>query len=278
MHARWALLGLLGLFAPPAAAALFTVGGFSFDDQMGANTVTILQGDVVTRRSGFIPGPGFDINRGLGDLLLAGQGDTTPRVRPRFVELGDQNSVDQVEMIELNVFHNRVIRNSLPGDDFVVFENGLAGRPEPFAVSFKVIGQDWSPWRYEFADTYTSDIGSVPGGAVQVFATGFDLGTFGFGPGNLLTHVRLRNLINGDLVSEPDGFGWLGGSFAPQTGPLGTGDFTFGPPGQWDPDITFVAGLAAPFNPALAGAPHMPEPGTWALLGAGALLLRRRRR
>lgn len=288
-HSRALLLIIgLGCGLGGARAGVFTVGGFTFDEALAPTSASVVQGPVETDHSAFVPGAGFDVNKGTGDMIRAFYGDTTVRRQPRHAILGQDGSSSVQDIIELTWGGTR-ISNGVAADDFVIYENGNVGKPEPFGVAIKVGGL-WSQYRYEFADTYTATPAAVPGWTIKVFATGFDMqsynaGGFVVGSGAQLEAIRIMNLVTADGVTSNTGQGFVRkrtgnvspGIFSPKTGPLGSTTF-FGP-GQYDADITYVAGLSTLVGANGRTPTTNPEPGTMALLagGAGVLAWRRRR-
>jgi hypothetical protein len=131
--------------------------------------------------------------------------------------------------------------NGLPndvGNDFVVYENGNIGASEGYAVAVRLAGSEtFTRFRYEFYDTFESEIPTNPNAGV--LATAFDLSDFGIALGQSIDAIQIINLQSSDLV-DGDGEGFLSNS---GTSPL---DPTTGEPftsDRLDPDITFVAGL-----------------------------------
>ncbi|MBP0028983.1 PEP-CTERM sorting domain-containing protein [Roseofilum sp. Guam] len=150
------------------------------------------------------------------------------------------------------------------GNDLVVYENGGVGAPEAFAVSVRKAGEtDFSEYLYQFSDHFSA--------TYQVFATVFDLSSFGLGAGDAIDAIRIRNLAPSDLVSGSDGQGFLGGSYTAFTHAGGSG---FDINTKLDADITYVAGLNDVFTPLPPSEQpsDVPEPSAiLGLVGVGLL-------
>ena len=141
------------------------------------------------------------------------------------------------------------------GNDMVVYESGNAGAPEAFAVAVRRQGQtDFTNFLYRFSSSYNPE--------TDLFATGFDLSDFGLGEGDAIDAIRIANLIGTDRVTE-DGQGFLGGQFAPTTGPQGGGKYASN---RFDPDIAYVVGLHDVVRP-VSQTPEQSVPEPTSILG-----------
>lgn len=210
--------------AESAKAATFSVGGYTWD---AANSV--VSGSIVSGSQNISGFPAFFMgnqpevaNKTVGSILGFGS-DTS-------VELGDDKNRG---VIELNWGSGMSLANAA-GKDFVVYENGSWSAPEAFAVAVRKVGQNnFSEFRYQFSNGFET----------PVFATGFELSDFGIGENEEIDAIRIMNLIATDKVSGADGQGFVGGNFAPLTGPFGLGNYTSD---KFDSDITYVVGLHSP--------------------------------
>ncbi|MBD2234299.1 hypothetical protein [Phormidium tenue] len=130
------------------------------------------------------------------------------------------------------------------GDDFVVFENGFARAPEDYAVAVRSSTTgEFTPFRYEFFDSYDETAVNGPADGTGLFATAFDLSDFGLAAGDAIDAIRIVSLLNTDTVDSADGQGVVNFNETHHTNLLGD---LFDRPlsiGKSDPDITLVAGL-----------------------------------
>lgn len=131
------------------------------------------------------------------------------------------------------------------GDDFVVYENGFARLPEDYAVAVRstATGQ-FTPFRYEFFDSYDETAVNGPADGTGLFATAFDLSDFGLAAGEAIDAIQIVSLLNDDTVDGADGQGLVTLTEPKDLGLLGN---LLDRPlslGKSDPDITLVAGLS----------------------------------
>ncbi|PZU94450.1 MAG: hypothetical protein DCF32_22845 [Leptolyngbya sp.] len=130
------------------------------------------------------------------------------------------------------------------GDDLVVYENGFARVPEDYAVAVRstATGQ-FTPFRYEFFDSYDETAVNGPADSTGLFATAFDLSDFGLATGEAIDAIRIVSLLNDDTVDGADGQGVVTLNESkplPLLGNLLDRPLSLG---KSDPDITLVAGL-----------------------------------
>lgn len=242
--------------AQSAVAATFTSAGYTWDSANSVVGGSIVSGsqNISGFSASFLPDKPEVASKTVGSILGLNPGQNTS------VNLGDDQNRG---VIELNWGNGMSLTNE-DGKDFVVYENGSWLSPEAYAVSVRKVGQNsFSEFRYEFSEGFETN----------VFATGFDLSDFGIGNDEAIDAIRIANLLATDKVNGADGRGFLGGSFAPQTGEFGVGNYGSG---KFDADITFVAGLHSP--------KPVPEPGSalsllgLGLVGAGAMLKRKQQK
>ncbi|MCL1466274.1 PEP-CTERM sorting domain-containing protein [Argonema galeatum] len=236
-----------------ATAASLTVAGYTWDaaDSVVGGSIVSGSENISGFYANFLANQPEVASKTVGSILGFDPGVSTS------VNLGDDTNRG---VIELNWGNGMSLRNAA-GKDLVVYENGSWGSPEAYAVSVRKVGSgSFSEFRYEFSDGFETN----------VFATGFDLSDFGIGNDEAIDAIRITNLLATDKVNGADGRGFLGGSFAPQTGGFGEGNYE---PNKFDADLTFVAGLHKPTP--------VPEPTSalallvFGVAGAGAVLKRR---
>jgi len=228
-------IALLLTTPQPAAAQVFTVGGYSWDAANGPTRAFPVQPDNVGgfsfSDSDFLYNqPSFDRTRTIGWMM-----NGSPTGRARYVELG--NSVNR--QIILVDWEGKRLPN-LSGEDFVVYEVGSLGAPEGFMVAVRKKGAtEFSPWRYEFANSFTT--------GYNVFATAYNLSDFGLQEGESIDAIMIANLIEADRVDSPSGQGnvILGGGtgYVPMQGPQSATPNQPYPTTRFDPDIVYVAAL-----------------------------------
>lgn len=216
---------------------MFTIGDVTFDE-----TDLVTQGSIV---------------RGSSNSLLFGSGLQFPDLLDKTV--GSLVGGSSGQSIALGNFFKRSAIAltwqaglgpvNQTGDDVVVYENGFFEGPEAYAVAVRSVATgQFSPFRYEFFDTYDDAAVNGPADGAGVFATAFDLSDFGLAPGEAIDAIQIVNLVITDRVDGADGQGIVSlvplRGFKPRVSPTGTPfDLT-----KFDPDITLVAGLnsAAP--------------------------------
>lgn len=185
------------------------------------------------------------------------------------VELGNANGTAR-SILQLD--WGGALLNNRSGNDLVVYESGNSGAPEAFAVAVRRQGQtDFSNFLYRFSSSYNAE--------TDLFATAFDLSDFGLGEGDAIDAIQIANLIGTDRVSGADGQGFLGGQYAPTTGPQGGGAYSSG---RFDADIAYAVGLHNVVRPvAQAASQSVPEPtsilGLLAFSGFGVNSVRKRK-
>lgn len=283
----------LALGAAGAHAQTYTVAGFTWNVADSFNVATVVQGTVANGGES-LPGSALgtapEANLSLG-RLIGGTGTTLIRG----ATLDGLNTVASPrDIVQLSWNDGRYLVNGA-GNEFVVYENGDLGQPEAFAVAVRVRGQSsFSTYRYEVYDS--QQVNSPASTTRHAIATAFDLSSFGLAAGAEIDAIRIMNLVPTDRVATAtsgtvsnspatsfnglafgQGFVNVGGaSFIPDPrGPAGVfvGGFpTSGTGGlnnyggfssEYDPDIVYVGLLAQP----------VPEPGEWALMAAGLMLL-----
>ncbi|HEY9708106.1 MAG TPA: VCBS repeat-containing protein [Oculatellaceae cyanobacterium] len=206
----------------------YTVAGWTWNPLNAVTNGSIISGQsaISTFASGFLESEGQPLANQTVGSLLSNQSNFS-------VTLGNSSTRSQIEL----TWGRQGLLNSV-GNDFVVYENGDINEPEGYAVAVRIAGSDtFTPFRYEFYDTFESQLTTNP--QAGVLATAFDLSDFGLANGQLIDAIRIINLQPDDLVNG-QGQGFLGTS---GVSPL---DPTTGQPfavGRLDPDITFVAGL-----------------------------------
>lgn len=207
--------------------------------------------------SGSLNSFGASLNGPLGSSQTVGE--ILGKEPGTFVDLGHNGNVGTIELD----WGGNLLANE-DGNDLVVYENGGIGAPEAFAVSVRKAGEtDFSEYLYQFSDHFSA--------TYQVFATVFDLSSFGLGAGDAIDAIRIRNLAPSDLVSGSDGQGFLGGSYTAFTHAGGSG---FDINTKLDADITYVAGLNDVFTPLPPSEQpsDVPEPSAiLGLVGVGLL-------
>ncbi|MBD2114249.1 MULTISPECIES: hypothetical protein [Cyanophyceae] len=212
--------------------ATFTIAGFTFDEN-----------DLVTDGS---------IIDGASRTLFFGSGLQFPELSDNTVGslVGGSNS----QSIALGSLFNRSTieltwdAGSGPinqaGDDLVVYENGFARVPEDYAVAVRSTATGhFTPFRYEFFDSYDETAVNGPADGTGLFATAFDLSDFGLATGEAIDAIRIVSLLNNDTVDGADGQGVVTlneTSHLPFLGNLFDRPLSLG---KSDPDITLVAGL-----------------------------------
>ncbi|MEJ5252880.1 MAG: hypothetical protein HPY54_13055 [Chthonomonadetes bacterium] len=219
----------------PVCAQTYSVGGYTWDVVNGVRRVLPVDPPGISGfnfyDSEFLKDTDFDRTKTLGWLMSG----TSPSGNPRFVELG--NSITR--KIILVDWEGMRLPNA-PGEDLVVYEVGSVGAPEGFMIAVRKKGStEFSPWRYEFANTFTA--------GYLVFATAFNLDDFGLAEGESIDAILIANLIEADRVDSPSGQGNVilggGSGFVPVQGPLSD---TPNQPYQvtrFDADIVYVGVL-----------------------------------
>lgn len=223
------------LLALMASAQTYSVGGYTWNIADGVKRVLPVDpGEISGFRffdSEFLVDTDFDRTKSLGWLMSG----SSPSGKPRFVELGD--SVGRKVIL---VDWEGMRLPNRPGEDIVVYEVGSAGIPEAFMVAVRKKGATtFSPWRYEFANTFTS--------GYFVFATAFNLDDFGVAEGESIEAIRIANLIAADRVDHSSGQGNVilggGSGFVPLQGPLSDTPGQPYPVTSFDADIVYVGVL-----------------------------------
>lgn len=212
--------------------ATFTIAGFTFDET-----------DLVT---------GGSIVDGASRTLFFGSGLQFPELLDNTVGslVGGSNG----QSIALGNLFNRSTLEltwdaglgpvNQAGDDFAVYENGFARVSEDYAVAVRsaVTGQ-FTPFRYEFFDSYDETAVNGPADGTGLFATAFDLSDFGLATGEAIDAIRIVSLLKTDTVDSADGQGVVTLNETPYSNLLGN---LLDRPlsiGRFDPDITLVTGL-----------------------------------
>ncbi len=242
-----------GLLVSSARGDVFTLAGFTFDDTLGPTTVVpvpptrIFDYDSFAFSAQFIPvslaGNDFDINNTVGIQLIGSQ--IGQNVGGTSVPLGDNFFRGA---LELNWGGSPGVTNN-EGDDFVVYENGSPNGPEAYMIAVRETGaEDFTGFRYEFADDVVQRLPSAGTDIAQVLSTGFDLTDFGLADGATIDAIIASNLRPVDRVDDAVGQGNVivggGSGFDPLTGPQGNGG-TYDSNG-FDPDLTYIGVIVEP--------------------------------
>jgi len=243
---RWmtvfALVALVAL--QPVFAQTYSVGGYTWNASNGAKRALPFDPPQVTQfsfgDSEFLRDTDFDRTKTIGWLITG----SNPTGNPRYVQLGDSIT----RKIILVDWEGMRLPN-LPGEDLVVYEVGSIYAPEGFMVAVRKKGSTtFSPWRYEFADTYTM--------SYLVFATAFNLDDFGIAEGESIDAILIANLIEVDRVNNPSGQGNVilggGSGFVPLQGPLSDTPNQPYQTTRYDADIVYVGVLHDILPPGFA--------------------------
>ncbi|MGQ9486678.1 MAG: hypothetical protein ACUVR7_00500 [Armatimonadota bacterium] len=230
----FALLALVAF--QPVSAQTYSVGGYTWNIANGVKRALPVDPPEITGFNYYdseflVDDPTFDRTKTLGWMMRG----SSPSGKPRFVELG--NSI--VRKIFLVDWEGMRLPNG-PGEDLVIYEVGSVGAPEGFMISVRKKGSsEFSPWRYEFADTYTI--------SYLVFATAFNLDDFGVAEGESIDAILIANLIEADRVDDPSGQGNVilggGSGFVPVQGPLSETPNQPYQSSRFDADIVYVGVL-----------------------------------
>jgi hypothetical protein len=244
------------------APQLYTVGSVTFDQAATPNVYSDLplmaldggHGVVVNTTpdkttsgtsslsSGFPTAvAGFDYSLSLGAQIAR---DTAPTT-VRFFGLPDStnNGTTRRSGFSLSWSDDRVMRNSAGTSEFVLYESGSTGVPEPVMVQVRnAVTGVWSDWIYKPASSSSAISGGV------AFATVYDLSDFGLAIGDTVDAVRVVNIINADRMQDSSGVGIVlpgetspTSTFRPSPGPLASAT-TF-PTGSLDPDPIYFGAL-----------------------------------
>ena len=226
------------------AAQTYSVGGYMWNIANGVKRALPVDPPLVSGfsffDSEFLKDTDFDRSKTLGWMMSGG----SPTGNPRFVELG----TPVVRKIFLVDWEGMRLPN-LPGEDLVVYEVGSVGAPEAFMVAVRKKGETtFRPWRYEFADTYTT--------RYLVFATAFNLDDFGIAEGESIDAILIANLIDADRVDHPSGQGNVilggGSGYVPVQGPLSDTPTQPYQAARFDADIVYVGVLHSILPPGFA--------------------------
>lgn len=249
------LVTVLATLGGAAQAQTFTYGGYTFDQDNSARTVTTISGEaqVFSFTSQFVPGAGFDATRTVG--ALAGGFLSPPEYPASALNVGSDQGVSIVEL----TFGGRVLPNGI-GADLLIFEDGVVPNtpdftrgPEFYAVSVRQVGAtDYTPFFYFPAMTFQD----------PVYATTFELTDFGIPEGAEIDAIRVRNLAATDRIAANGQVGVTGNpATSPNFYPSNVDNTNH--PTLLDPDLTYVVGLQ---NLRLV----VPEPTSLLLLGVMA--------
>ncbi|MCE9605246.1 MAG: hypothetical protein K8U03_10135 [Planctomycetia bacterium] len=144
---------------------------------------------------------GFDNSLSLGALLERNASPATFR----YMALPDIGNVGTTKRsgFTLSWSNDRVLRNSSDAaGEFVFYESGSAGTPEPVMVQVHNAQTGvWSNWIYKPATS--SGVTSVG----VAFATVYDLSDFGLAVGDTVDAVRVVNIIDADRMQSSTGVG-----------------------------------------------------------------------
>lgn len=232
------------LTALQGRAQTYSVGGYMWDIADGVKRVLPVDPPQISGfsffDSEFLKDTDFDRTKTLGWMMSG----TSPSGNPRFVELG--NAV--VRKIFLVDWEGMRLPNG-PGEDFVVYEVGSPGAPEAFMVAVRKKGSTtFSTWRYEFANTYTTNY--------LVFATAFNLDDFGVGANESIDAILIANLIDADRVDHSSGQGNVilggGSGYVPVQGPLSDSPNQPYQSTRFDADIVYIGVLHHILPPGFA--------------------------
>jgi hypothetical protein len=201
------------LLASNLTAAVFSIGGFSFDEKNAVSQGMVAQGDSLSGHSNsrfarfsgdYVEDPNvrtnqfdnFNRSRSIGCLMemhnrgqcqfargitLPGASETNPRANTSRYIL--QFGWDTGQTLE-----------NMAGEDFVIFESG---KWEGFAVAVQQEGDPkFSAYRYKFANS-RDDLHNAN-------AVAFDLSDFGIAEGGKITAIRIENLMNSKALGGPD--------------------------------------------------------------------------
>ena len=211
-----------------AVADLFTISGFTFNDDNSVTTAALVEGSPTPKihSAPFFAGRGdlralatkdpadpflhFQREKTIGRLL----GTSARRIagNPSLsVSLPDKHDVPpwpNVDRCTIELtWGGKGLRNK-PGNDFVVYE---AGKFEGFSVAVRKAGSEtFTPPRYHFADRMDLEHDVNP--------VAFDLSSFGLADGEMITAIRIRNLFNSEAklgADKVDGISGEGGVLYP---------------------------------------------------------------
>ena len=240
----------------------YTVGGVTFDQAATPNIYSDLplaaldggRGVVVNTTpdkttsgtsslsSGFpTAAAGFDYSLSLGALIARDTAPTT--VRLFGLPDSTNNGTTRRSGFSLSWSDDRVMRNSAGTSEFVFYESGSTGVPEPVMVQVRnAVTGDWSDWIYKPASAIPATSAGV------AFTTVYDLSDFGLAIGDTVDVVRVVNMINADRTQDSSGVGIVlpgetlpTSTVRPNPGPLSS-TTTF-PTGSLDPDPIYFGSL-----------------------------------
>ena len=202
------------LTANAAVADVFTIAGYTFNDDNSVTTAAVVEGNPnlkihsaplfagkgdigsLANKSASDPFLTFQRDKTIGRLLGTGKRKTASN-SALFVSLPDKHdapprpNVDRCT-IELT-WSGKGLRNK-PGEDFVIYEVGTF---EGFMVSVKKAGSDsFTPPRYQFAKQFDLEHNAN--------SVAFDLSLFGLADGEMITAIRIRNLFNSEATVGAD--------------------------------------------------------------------------
>lgn len=213
--------------------ATFAIAGFTFDESDLVTDGSIVAGGSRT----LLFGSGLQVpellDNTVGALVGGSRGDS--------IALGNLFNRSTLEL----TWDAGLGPVNQAGVDFVVYENGFARVPEDYAVAVRstTTGQ-FTPFRYEFFDSYDETAINGPADGTGLFATAFDLSDFGLATGEAIDAIQIVSLLKDDTVDGADGQGPVTLTEPKNLGLLG--NFLDRPLslGNSDPDITLVAGLS----------------------------------
>ncbi|MEZ6141240.1 MAG: cadherin domain-containing protein [Zavarzinella sp.] len=185
-----------------------------------------------------LPATGFTTSLTLGTYL-----NNTGTSRALNLPAGNNGSTTR-SGLELSWSANRGFANNA-GDDLVFYESGSLNTPEGFIIqAFNSSTQSWSPWYYEPADAFSN----YTTGSDGAFATAIDLSDLGIADGEIISRIRIVNLILSDRTVNSSGIGEIlpedngaTSSNFPDAGPLAS--FSNYGSSTLDPDPLYVAVL-----------------------------------
>ncbi len=214
--------------------SIFTIAGFSFDEDGLVTDGSIIAGASET----LLFGSGLQIPALLDNTV----GTTLGGANGSSIDLGDDVARSEIELTWDTGFG----LSNQAGDEFIIYENGNLGAPEGYAVSVRSFETGlFTPFQYQFFDTFDDFAVNGATDGAGVFATRFDLSDFGIASGDFIDAIRIVNLVTTDTVDGSDGQGEVDFTGASGFTPLDSAGGSAFATSKLDPDITLVTGLNA---------------------------------